>query len=547
MTRSMTWIQKAGDIGARVLLFRLALALGIVAAAGLPAAAAPDEATPKDAHRTQTSEPRDSEDLEVRARSLEGPVDPATYLLGPGDLLKVRIQTRPPVDVVLRLSPEGYLVLPEGPSVPLAGCTLLQADSVVTRVLAAYYKNPKAEIHLLDLRNFRVYVVGEVEHVGMIQASPADRVSELIERAGGTKENASTRAIRLTRSDGRVLPVDLGMFGITGSLEHDPPAEAGDRIYVPPRSGVITISGAVRKAGEVEAVPGDSVATALALAHGLREDALPESAYVESFEGTSRQSHRVYLNLRNPDDRRFALHERDLLFVRPQPNWTETRTVVVVGEVRYPGMHALPADSLPLTKMIELAGGFTPFASLPQAYVVRRRSELPPDPEFERLSKLASTDMTADEQDYYSLKLRTQEPKVSVDFNALFVRGDLSYDIFVRPGDEINVPRLQPYVTVVGEVARPGNIPFDPTMTVAQYIQRAGDFTFRAAKGKVAVIRALTGEWVRKGKVHQLRPGDTIWVPQKPAVNYWKGVMDTIGFLSQLATVYLVISNAVGK
>jgi protein involved in polysaccharide export with SLBB domain len=487
---------------------------------------------------------------------LEGPIDPARYRLGPGDLLVVRIELRPSIDRVLRLSPEGVLILPEGPSVPLAGVTLASAESTVTSILSRYYKHPNVRLNLLELRTFGVFVVGEVLHVGVVQATAVDRASELIKRAGGLKPppekpleptetpGASSRAIRLTRANGEALPVDLGLFEATGNMEHNPVVEAGDRLYVPPMVATATVSGAVRKPGEIEVIPGDSVATAIALAHGPREDALLDSAYVESFDGSPTRSVRRYLDLRNREDRRFRLHERDLLFVRPRPNWTGTRTVVVKGEVRYPGTHALPTDSLSLSETIRMAGGFTELASLGEAYVMRRREELPKDPEFERLSKLATTEMTPDEYDYYMLKLRSQQPVVSVDFVALFLHGDSKYDINVRSGDEINIPRTQPYVTVVGEVTRPGNIPFDPEMSVDQYITRSGGYTWRADRGNVSVIRAVTGEWSGKGKGDRLGPGDTIWIPRRPRRDYWKGFLITINLVAQLATIYLVIDTA---
>ncbi len=545
--------------GARLagLAFACGLALGLAAAARGEYAPAPGGGPPARPGVAQ------GEAEAPRERLLEGPIDPAQYRLGPGDLLNLRIGLQPPVDRTLRVSPEGFLILPEGPSVAVAGIPVVDAEKNVAAVLSRYYKEGKVSLHLLELRTFGVFVVGEVERVGMVEATAVDRVSELITRAGGLKSGssgagggggpgeagqiASTRGILLTRASGEVLRVDLGLFDASGALLNNPVVEAGDRIYVPPLTRKATVSGAVRKPGEIEVVEGDSVATAIALSHGLREDALEDSAYVESFEGSPTRSHRHYMDLRTAEARRYPIHERDLIFVRPRPNWTATRTVLVKGEVRFPGIHALPADSLPLSRVIEMAGGFTGMASLREAYVTRKQEELPTDPEFERLSKLPTAEMTPDEFEYYSLKLRTQKPVVSVDFVALFLHGDRKHDINVHSGDEIVVPRIQPYVTVVGEVARPGNIPFEPEMAAEQYIERSGGYTWRAAKGRVAVIRALTGEWAEKGNVQRLGPGDTIWVPRKPRRNLWRGALDTIGLISQLATVYLVIDNAVNR
>jgi protein involved in polysaccharide export with SLBB domain len=479
-------------------------------------------------------------------KRLEGPVDRARYRLGPGDLVDVRIRTRPLTDRILRVSPEGYLVFPEAASIPVAGVTLVQADSAVGVALSRYYKTSDVELRLLEIRTFGVFVVGQVRTFGIVEASPTERVSAIIARAGGLLEGASSRAILLTRTSGEIVPVDLGLFAHTGSLAHNPEVEAGDRIYVPPMTAVATVTGAVRRTGDVEVAPGDSVATAIALAYGLREDALLDSAYVESFAGSPRQTTRTYLDLSRGEDRRHPVRERDLFYVRPRPNWTDTRSVQVIGEVRYPGVHALPADSIPLTKLIALAGGITGFASLGEAFVLRKQTDLPADPEFERLSKLSSSQMSRGEYEYYTLKLHSQKPALSVDFVALFQRGDTRHDINISPGDIVNLPRRQPFVVVTGEIARPGSIPFDPGMDVDTYIARAGGYTVRADHRRVAVIRALTGEWAKKGKVRRLGPGDTVWVPQKQPTDYWKLTLGAISVLAQLSTTYLVIHNAVG-
>ena len=479
-------------------------------------------------------------------KRLEGPVDRSRYSLGPGDLVDVRIRTRPLTDRILRVSPEGYLVFPEAASVPVAGVTLVHADSTVGVALSIYYKTAEVEIRLLEIRTFGVFVVGQVRTFGIVEASPTERVSEIIARAGGLLESASSRAIRLTRASGEVVPVDLGLFARAGSLAHNPKVEAGDRIYVPPMTAVATVTGAVRRTGDFEVAPGDSVATAIALAYGLREDAILDSAYVESFAGSPRQTTRTYLDLSRGEDRRRPIRERDLIFVRPRPNWIGTRSVQLIGEVRYPGVHALPADSISLTKLIALAGGFTEFASLGEAFVLRKQTDMPADPEFERLSKLSSSQMSRGEYEYYTLKLHSQKPALSVDFVALFQRGDTRYDVNISSGDIVNVPRRQPFVVVTGEIARPGSIPFDPEMDVNTYIERAGGYTVRADKKRVAVIRALTGEWAKKGKVRRLGPGDTVWVPQRQPTDYWKLAMGAISVLAQLSTTYLVIHNAVG-
>jgi polysaccharide biosynthesis/export protein len=480
----------------------------------------------------------------IPGESLEGPIDPAVYRLGPGDRLNIRIGLKPPIDRVLKVSPEGVLILPEGALIPVAGMTIVEAERLLTKAMAVYYRNPEVHLNILDIRTFGVFVVGEVKRPGAIVATSVDRASAVIERAGGLTAGASSRAVRLTRTSGEVVHVDLGRFESTGSMESNPIVDAGDRIYVPPTGESAVVSGAVMRPGPVEVIEGDSVGAMIALAHGLREDALLDSAYIESFSGTASLTNRRYVDLHDRASWRVPIQKRDLLFVRPKAQWTRTRTVLISGEVRHAGTHALTADSLPLTEMIALAGGFTEDASLATAYVLRPQEKLPPDPEFERLSKLSTTDMTSDEYDYYVMKLQGRSRIVSTDFVQLFQRRNAMFEIQIRPGDLIMVPRSDPYVMVVGEVGRPGSVPYVPDLSVDEYIRKTGGFSFRAAKGRVTVIRAVTGEWVKKGKVNRIGPGDTIWIPQKRHT-FWKETLAGIGIVSQLATIYLVIYNTV--
>ncbi|MFB3908696.1 MAG: SLBB domain-containing protein [Candidatus Eisenbacteria bacterium] len=500
-------------------------------------------------------------------RPLEGPVDRSAYRLGPGDLLSLRVRATPPVERTLRVTPDGYLILPEGPSVHVAGLTIEQANDLLRDTMSRYYRSGEVDLHLLELRTITAYVLGEVRKPGLQQATPNDRASELVTRAEpfeiGQREleqaaaapltslagsaqprRSSQRAIRLLRQDGNVLPVDLALFEATGALIHNPTVEAGDRIVVPPYVATAVVSGAVRKPGPVEVVPGDSVGTLLALAHGLDEEAMPDSAYLQSGGSRDAPRPRRLLDLRNPADRAMLVGPGDLLFVRPRVERSEGRTVRVIGEVRNPGMHALPTDSLLLTQLIADVGGFTPTAALGEAYVTRDIPEAVPDPEYDRLRQLPTGEMTPEEFQYYSMRLRTSRPVLSVDFPALFLEGDRSQDVYVRPGDLVVVPKIQPFVTVAGEVRRPGNVPFLAGEEIDRYVERSGGYTDQADKGKVTVVRALTGQWIKKGKVDRLGPGDTIWVPRKPQRDLWKSALTTLGVLSQLATIYLVIDSA---
>ncbi len=88
--------------------------------------------------------------------------------------------------------------------------------------------------------------------------------------------------------------------------------------------------------------------------------------------------------------------------------------------------------------------------------------------------------------------------------------------ILRHPAVAVEVRHYRPF-SILGEVNRPDQYPFEPGMTVLAAVSRAGGFTYRAVESQVGVIR-MTG-----GVPHDYRapvsalvaPGDVIRVFQR--------------------------------
>lgn len=147
-------------------------------------------------------------------------------------------------------------------------------------------------------------------------------------------------------------------------------------------------------------------------------------------------------------------------------------------------------------------------------------------------------DMTDDEYDYFKAKSRMRQGKAVVDFNALFIMGDKSEDVILKRGDVIEVPEAKDYVILLGQVVDPGNISYQPGLTVDDYINLAGGFGWRAEEGDVRVIKANTGEWVNADDVDSLKPGDTIWIPENPpGPKFWTVFTTSLTIFGQVASI----------
>lgn len=81
------------------------------------------------------------------------------------------------------------------------------------------------------------------------------------------------------------------------------------------------------------------------------------------------------------------------------------------------------------------------------------------------------------------------------------------------PSVAVEVATYRP-IFILGEVARPGQYPYEPDMTVIAAVSLAGGYTYRAVKGYEAVVRtdeAGTHKGLTKPE-DRLAPGDVITI-----------------------------------
>ena len=91
---------------------------------------------------------------------------------------------------------------------------------------------------------------------------------------------------------------------------------------------------------------------------------------------------------------------------------------------------------------------------------------------------------------------------------------------------------------MLGQLVNPGKIIYDSTLTIQDYINLAGGFGWRALEGDVRVIKAKTGEWIDAEDIDELKPGDTIWVPENPpGPKFWDVFTDVLTIVAQLAAI----------
>ena len=497
---------------------------------------------------------------------LDKKIDPATYILGPGDILSIFTWGNFQGQYQLTISPEGMLLIPEIGPIEVAGLTLSEARAKVASEIQSRYRNVESIVSLVDLRTFKVFIGGAVTTPGAYPATAVTRVSEVIELAGGflgeDKEKDQSmgvlliwndwdkkpakRDISVFRQKGDTLKADILRFNLTGDPEFNPLLQDGDDIFVPVRHSLVNvygIFGAIRNPGYFEFSSRDSLRDIISLGHGLTIDADSHSVEIVRFQPDNKSTQSLYVDLCS-SDWNIPLKSDDRIYIKPIESYHEKYQVQLIGEFKYPGFYAITEDSSTLSEIAAKAGGLTDIASLEEAEMTRVSAEELVDPEFERLKKMTVADMSESEYEYFKIKARSKVGRVAIDFKGIFIDHDSKKDILLRDSDVITVPRKRQVVSVTGEVANPGFQTYIPGSDYEYYIKMAGGFSDRAGTNRISIIKGTTGEWKSPKKGRPLEAGDTVLIPEKKKHNYLGIIKDVAVFTGNLATIYLVVRQA---
>lgn len=479
---------------------------------------------------------------------LEREINPEEYILGPGDVLNVFYLTSETTEYDAIISPEGKLFLPSVGAISLKSKTLAEAEKIVRGRVEKVFKTREVSLSLKKLRTFKITLLGAVRRPTIVTATAADRISEVIDRAGGLLFNSSLRRIAIER-DVLKTPVeaDLQRFYSLGDRASNPTVLGGDRITIPytyeKRS--ISILGDVALPGTFEFKEGDRLSTLVRFGQNFLPSAFLDSVEFVRFNENNSQIERQYLDLNSwrdnitfsqPLENDVELRAGDRLFVRSLPEWQQTNTIAVKGEVVYPGNYAISKNSTRLKDIIEMAGGFTEDAALESSVLIRRKEWLIEDRELGRLYNTPAKDMTEDELRYFKARVRENLGSIVVDFKNLGTN-----NIVLQEKDSIHIASKRNYVNILGRVNSPGRIVYNPQYRYEDYITLAGGYGYRADEGNTVVIKPNSVQYPAGSRNYTIEPGDNILIPEEPATDYGEVALTALTVVAQLVTILAVV------
>jgi polysaccharide biosynthesis/export protein len=474
--------------------------------------------------------------------SLSGPVDPDVYVLGPGDVLLLNIWGRVSRSVPIEVGPEGSALIPGSAPLRVSGRTLSKVRADILQRMSLQYRGVSMDLCLARPRAFRIYLTGQVNRPGPVEASGALRVGDVLTGAL-LLDGASRRRIELLRTDGTKVFCDLELFLQTGDAGMNPWLRDGDVIQVPSATQFVFAQGAVARPGRYELGVQDSLRTLLRLSGDPLPSAVANRALLVRFKDPfTPESLWVSLDDVHAGGQNPPLEDGERLYVYFIPQYHQQDEAMVIGEVQRPGTYPIVEGRTRLSNLVSAANGFQDGADL-SAIRVHRQSALATekDPELDRLLRLSRNDLTASEYEMLRTKLAGLREDYRVDWTRL--EGSKDLDLLLRAGDVVRVERLVSSIRVDGEVRRPGILNFKRGESVEDYVVQAGGYTNRAWRGKVRVTRSVTGQTLLARNVRTLDPGDFVWVPERPDVTIWEKSRETLTALAQVATIIIAIRS----
>ena len=250
----------------------LSCAWSVSSFAQVPSAARPDQlplAQPQSsAPSSMPGQPLSVLPAPGGAPAAQPPADPG-YILGPEDVVQVSVLGRTDFDAKSKIGTDGKIQLPLLGSVPAADRTVLQLREDIKQALqkGGFFNQPIVDVVVVSYASRYVTVLGAVGTPGLIPVDRPYRLSEILARVGGVRDNGADHVVLRSKDGERNYAIkDLA----TGDIKFDPNIQPGDKIFVP-IADMFYVKGQVKGPGGYALIPHMTLLMAIARAGGLTD------------------------------------------------------------------------------------------------------------------------------------------------------------------------------------------------------------------------------------------------------------------------------------
>jgi polysaccharide biosynthesis/export protein len=205
------------------------------------------------------------------------PANSTDYVLGPEDVIELKVLQMNELNVTIRIAGDGSITLPFLGLVKVSGLTATQVSDKIAKLLGEQFlQNPQVSVFVKEFNSQKVSIIGSVQTPGTYSLTGPRTIIQMLAQAGGVRPDAG-KGIFVFRQDQKGTSTRLGILRENLLMKGDPAwniwLHAGDVVNIPPQEQIsVSLFGAVATPGVYTLVSGSesTLLKAIARAGGLQ-------------------------------------------------------------------------------------------------------------------------------------------------------------------------------------------------------------------------------------------------------------------------------------
>ena len=398
----------------------------------------------------------------------------------------------------------------------------------------------------------RVKLSGAAYRPDTYELTQGMRVSDLIKKGDGLKEDAFTSGAQLFRVKPNLLRevvnIDLGK-ALAGDKSENIYLQREDELFISSildlrDSFNVTIYGEVHNPGKYQYVDSMTVKDLITLAGGsnFAANRKIEVARLYKQEGEKVSSNRIAtlfsteldanLNF-TPGNSDIVLQPYDVISITKKVGYAENQVVAITGQIQYEGKYSIINRVERVSDIIKRAGGLIGDAYGKGAFIKRETIKA------DTISQVLKDSLKNLGLEY---KLPSNVQNIALDIDQILKKPGSYYDLVLVNKDEIVIPKLDNKIIISGDVLRPVTITYHDGITMDECISAAGGISENARRNRAYVIyyngkakRTKTFGFFRFNP--RIEPGSEVVIPEgSPRKDILTGILQYVTILAQIGT-----------
>ncbi len=351
---------------------------------------------------------------------------------------------------------------------------------------------------ILNRYQNRVKLTGAVYRPDTYQLVEGMRVSDLIKKADGLKEDAYTGGAQLFRLKPNLVKemvnIDLNK-ALAGDKTENIYLQREDELYVSSvldlrDSFNVQIFGEVHNPGKFVYADSMTVKDLITLAGGstFAANKKVEVARLYKQQGDKVNNTEIATLLTTeldanlnftPGNTDIVLQPYDVVSITKRVGFAENQIVSITGQVQFAGKYSLVSRVERVSDILKRAGGLIGEAYAKGAFIKRESIKA------DTVSQVMKDSLKKTGINY---EQPSSVQNIALDIDQILKNPGSYYDLVLTDKDEIVIPKLDNKITIRGGVLRPITITYHKGITLGECISAAGGITEVARRNKAYVV-----------------------------------------------------------